>query len=50
MKIMYILFITSLIANVVLSYFWLSTRKWFRLYRTDLHLLGNRKGVPTHLL
>lgn len=42
--------IVSLIANAVLSYFWLATRKWFRLYRADLHLMGNRNGVPRHLL
>ncbi|MDO8137241.1 MAG: hypothetical protein Q6354_06330 [Candidatus Brocadiales bacterium] len=41
--------IASLVANGVLGYLWLATRKWFRLYRADLHLLGNRKGVPGHL-
>ena len=41
--------IASLVANGVLGYLWLATRKWFRLYRAGLHLQGNRKGVPRHL-
>jgi len=39
----------SLAANGILVYFWLATREWFRLHRADLHLQGNRAGVPRHL-
>ncbi len=42
--------IASLVANGILGYFWLATRKWFRLYRADLHLLDNRTGVLRRLM
>lgn len=41
--------IASLIANAVLSYFWLATRKWFRLYRAGLDFMSKRTGVPRRL-
>lgn len=41
--------IASLVANGILSYLWLATRKWFRLYRAGLDLMGRRSGVPRHL-
>ncbi|HLA37014.1 MAG TPA: hypothetical protein VJZ02_00940 [Candidatus Brocadiales bacterium] len=42
--------IASLVANGILAYLWLATRKWFRLYRADLHLQGKRADVPRHLM